>query len=365
MKSMDYKPPYEKIRDAIIDEYIKGASQAGEKLPSDRLLAEKYGVSIATVSKSVSALVSDGLVERRVGSGTYIRNDEGLLPSTGVYLGATFNSYTSPYLRFYVLLDNHLQTELAQDKGCLHYADMRIPVSQGQPLRALQTDIKAGRVNDLIVCRANAADFGWLEELPVRVIGFGVNFGHSVVHNNLGSFASISLKHLASVGCKKVGLISQVPHVKSVRVAEYANFYQAYDEGLLEYKLATKPEWFKVSKVDDSAVYKTGEMVAEEFGFASFKALWSSRSKPDGLVVYHDAVGLGVVKAAQKLGVKLGEDLQVVFHSHDENVWPELYVYPRVSYSINKIARCLIDKVGSKKRTTTLVEPHLVLPDSQ
>ena len=45
---------------------------ANAALPSERVLAEKLGVSRVTARKAIEALVADGLVERRHGSGNFI-----------------------------------------------------------------------------------------------------------------------------------------------------------------------------------------------------------------------------------------------------------------------------------------------------
>jgi len=46
--------------------------KVGDKLPSDGVLAERFGCSIATASKAVSLLAHDGLVERRPRAGTRV-----------------------------------------------------------------------------------------------------------------------------------------------------------------------------------------------------------------------------------------------------------------------------------------------------
>jgi DNA-binding GntR family transcriptional regulator len=45
--------------------------QPGDALPSVRELAERYGVSVATVSKAIARLKVSGEVQSRVGWGTF------------------------------------------------------------------------------------------------------------------------------------------------------------------------------------------------------------------------------------------------------------------------------------------------------
>lgn len=51
----------------------EGVWNPGEKIPPERAFAENVGVSRATVRQAVSALVQQGVLERRQGSGTFVR----------------------------------------------------------------------------------------------------------------------------------------------------------------------------------------------------------------------------------------------------------------------------------------------------
>jgi GntR family transcriptional regulator len=48
------------------------ASRVGDRLPSERELSLRWGVARMTVRAAMDALVAEGLVERRHGSGTYV-----------------------------------------------------------------------------------------------------------------------------------------------------------------------------------------------------------------------------------------------------------------------------------------------------
>ena len=56
----------ERLRDLI------ESARAGDRLPSERSLSERWGVARMTVRSATDALVAEGLVERRHGSGTYV-----------------------------------------------------------------------------------------------------------------------------------------------------------------------------------------------------------------------------------------------------------------------------------------------------
>ena len=60
---------YLSVRNEIAD----GRLSDGESLPGEQRLAESFGVSRVTVRRALQALVNDGLIERRAGSGTVVR----------------------------------------------------------------------------------------------------------------------------------------------------------------------------------------------------------------------------------------------------------------------------------------------------
>lgn len=64
---------YEEIASEISEKIRSGELKAGDRLPSERTLAEKYGVSRAVIRESLRALEMTGCVESRVGAGTRIR----------------------------------------------------------------------------------------------------------------------------------------------------------------------------------------------------------------------------------------------------------------------------------------------------
>ena len=64
------RPKGEQLQEIL--EGIVGALEPGALLPSERLLAERYGVARATVTQAIDDLVSRGLVYRVHGSGTFV-----------------------------------------------------------------------------------------------------------------------------------------------------------------------------------------------------------------------------------------------------------------------------------------------------
>ena len=63
---------YEQIVQQIEESILKGALKAGDQLPAERELAQRFGVSRTAVREAVKALAEKGLVESFSGRGTFI-----------------------------------------------------------------------------------------------------------------------------------------------------------------------------------------------------------------------------------------------------------------------------------------------------
>ncbi len=95
---------YEQIVQQIEDSILKGVLKAGDQLPAERELAQRFGVSRTAVREAVKALREKGLVEAYSGKGTFITNG------------------TSQAIR--QSLD--LMIRIGQNEGALHLAELRL-----------------------------------------------------------------------------------------------------------------------------------------------------------------------------------------------------------------------------------------------
>lgn len=75
-------PLYVQIGELLHREVAAGHYPVGERLPVEAELAAQLGVAVGTLRKALAKLESDGLLERRQGSGTYVRSS---LSSQSVY----------------------------------------------------------------------------------------------------------------------------------------------------------------------------------------------------------------------------------------------------------------------------------------
>lgn len=78
-----YKPLYSQIREVIHQRIVNSIYPVNCDLPSEKQLANEFGVSISTIRQAVGLLVDDGLLVRQQGKGTFVSQN----PLTIRFLG--------------------------------------------------------------------------------------------------------------------------------------------------------------------------------------------------------------------------------------------------------------------------------------
>ena len=75
MTQQGSSPKYEVIRQTLADGILSGQYPPGHRLPSESELVKTFAASRPTVNRALRELQLAGLIERRAGSGSYVRAD--------------------------------------------------------------------------------------------------------------------------------------------------------------------------------------------------------------------------------------------------------------------------------------------------
>ncbi len=104
-------PLYQTIAEAIKARIDAGDYKPGEKIPPIRSLTKRFGVTKATVHKAFERLKQQGIIENRVGSGSYVRFPDKIHAAPGAfdfrtdYLSEHFFPYLQAQTIFNALFD--------------------------------------------------------------------------------------------------------------------------------------------------------------------------------------------------------------------------------------------------------------------
>lgn len=75
-------PKYQQIIDFIKEKISNGEWPIGSKIPSQRVLAKRFEVNRSTIITALEELMADGLIEAKIGLGTYVANNTWTLLAT-------------------------------------------------------------------------------------------------------------------------------------------------------------------------------------------------------------------------------------------------------------------------------------------
>lgn len=70
------QPVYTQLAESLRQQILAGAYRPGERLPSEHMLVEMYGVSPMTVRRAINLLASQGIITTTRGSGTFVKEVE-------------------------------------------------------------------------------------------------------------------------------------------------------------------------------------------------------------------------------------------------------------------------------------------------
>lgn len=83
------------------EKIVRGKLRPGDRLPSFAELRAQHGIALSTIEKVLSALEKEELVERRPGSGTYVKQPRHhLTGNIGLIGSAAFQTQRSPYFTY-------------------------------------------------------------------------------------------------------------------------------------------------------------------------------------------------------------------------------------------------------------------------
>lgn len=76
--AVDRTPPYLQVVQHLREQILKGELRDGDKVPSVRQIAERWGIAQATAMRAIATLRADGIVESVTGVGTIVRTQNNL-----------------------------------------------------------------------------------------------------------------------------------------------------------------------------------------------------------------------------------------------------------------------------------------------
>lgn len=231
-------PKHAQVFETLKREIQSGRWKIGDRLPSEADLVQRFGHSRITVGRALRDLQSDGLVERRVGSGTFVRGQATgtalsfglLIPDLGetdIFEPMCQGMMRSPLARRHALLwgSTSGNTTSKADRAwqlCKHYIERQVA---GVFFAPLELESSPSDINHRIARAFTDARIP-IVLLDRTVSAYPEPSGYDVVGIDNRSAGFVAAEHLLSLGCTRVAFLA-APLAASTVDARQAGYREA------------------------------------------------------------------------------------------------------------------------------------------
>lgn len=331
---------------------IENFFEDGQRFFTEKELIGHLNVSQVTVRRAVYDLVRDGLLERRVAKGTFVRKRAGGAGTQTFEVAVHLADWDSSFLS--QLLGKILGACNSRHLGTNIFYSHQTGAMLGQEGQAWnQAEISAA------ILIANppdlAADLCRLYEglgKPVVTVDTKVPGGHShFVATDNQAVTKLGIDHLTSLGHKKICLLLNEPEAHN-NVMLRAKYFE--EEALKR-------------KARDWNIVRCGTKFWEDSYSKAYQIMPKVMElKPTAIFAFDDLGAWAALKWCSQHGLTVPGDVSVLGFANDK---PSTFTHPAlttIAHPIPEIASTAVDllTLPSKTRQTRLLQPTLVVRES-
>ena len=298
----DPKPLYKQIYQDIINRIQLGKLKVGDRLETQHELVKIYDVSLITVKKALSDLISEGILYARVGKGSFVaRRPSKIDHSKHLTIAYILKDLDNPYYRDMV---SSVESNLSENKcNMMLYSSDNQRDREEQKIRYF---IDMG-VSGLILGSMSHSPFTSSlitelqeKEFPCVMVSHTEDPSMCFVGTDQVNGGFIATEHLIKTGYSDIGYVN----------GEEGNLIgearkRGYIKALTEHNLPVNENYLYRIKVkgkrDD---YMSGYDVGMEFCKRS--------DRPRAMFIYNDLSALGFIDALDNFGLKVPEDVAII-----------------------------------------------------
>jgi DNA-binding LacI/PurR family transcriptional regulator len=349
-------PLYEQIENDIKAKILNGKLKVGDQVGSHQELSKEYNVSLITVKKALSDLISKGILFSRIGKGTYVAKKSGSLIRGHNTIGLVLRDLKQPFfslivqaveekaysLGYNVLLSSSSGRIEKEDAQISHFQNIGV---DGLIIASITLKYTATRkIRELHESNFPYIMVSYMHDQDIWHVG---------TNNEKGQY--IATEHLIKLGYKKIGYVN----------AEEGNLLamvrrQGFEKCFRDY--VRKPDeslFFQLEKEKDR--FKSGYEIGLKFN--------KLKNRPDALVFYNDLAALGFLEGAAEMGVKIPDDVAVVGFDDIERAKYGIPSLTTVHQPIDLIGEKAVEIIsrrieGKDNPVRTILEPRLVVRSS-
>jgi len=296
-------PKYQQVYSALRRDIQSGRLTHGDRLPSEAELVKQFGASRITVGRAVRDLQSAGLVERRAGSGTYVKGRDTaaalsfglLIPDLGeteIFEPICQGMMASPLAREHALIWGSVPgTDRSKEESawrlCRQYIDRRVSGVFFAPL-----ELTAGKddVNRRIAQALDSARVP-IVLLDRTVVPYPARGHHDLVGIDNRRAGYVITDHVLRLGARRVAFAARPNTAATVDARE-----AGYREALHAWNITPETAWVhRLDPEDADAVSALME-----------------HSSPDAIVCANDRTAAALMHTLLQRGYQIPSRVRLV-----------------------------------------------------
>ena len=339
-----YEKLADKLRNQIIGRELKG------KIPGIRELADRHSINFKTVNKAISLLVSEGLLYRLKGKGTYVVDTHSPVDGTR-HIGVLLLTFINPYFARLVQALQHI--------GMSGDASFHVNTTDSHP-DYLQKTILLYKKRGIqaIILQGHGIKkekhLSLIMNTDIPVIGSDTYLTDiDDVQPDVQAGAQMAVDHLLDTFGGSVAYVcgSHLPITQTER-------YRGYRDALLSKGIREDYQLIKQS----APTYKGG--------YEAVKQIIERGIQPRSFFLHNQAMAMGALSAITALGMKVPEDIALAGCDDSVDVEEMLVPITSIAFSFEETAAqilMLVDrriKNPSVKPMCVRIAPKLIIRES-
>jgi GntR family transcriptional regulator of arabinose operon len=302
VSEQESSPKYRIIRQSLFDAITSGEYQTGQRLPSESELVKKFDASRPTVNRALRELQLSGVIERRVGSGSYVRADASgrgytfglLIPELGrteIFEPICRGMAEAQHGSHHVLLwgssfGDAANIEQQASQACRQLIAKKV---SGVFFAPLELTPQKDAINRNVAESLDRAGIP-VVLLDRDLVSYPERSGYDLVGIDNRRAGYVVTKHLIRGGCRRIVFIGRPGSAPTVdaRIA-------GYKRAIAESKLENGPQVFRMDPGDQAQVKKILQRV-----------------KPEAFVCANDFTAANLLKTLNDLKVDVPGEVRMV-----------------------------------------------------
>jgi GntR family transcriptional regulator, arabinose operon transcriptional repressor len=294
-------PKYRQIYDALKQAITSGTYQRGQRLPSEAELVKTFGASRLTVNRALRELQLGGIIDRRVGSGSYVSGPASqgytfglLIPELGqteifepICRGMAELDLDEPHVLLWGKSPaNSQDVERLAHESCRQWIAKKVSGVFFAPLEYTgQKDVINARIAELF------EEAGIPLVLIDRdIVPYPERSRHDVVGIDNRRAAFVLTRHLLTSGCTRLVFVGRLESAPSC-IARSAGFRDAVVESGLDFRADC------IRHVDPADASDIRRIIKD--------------MRPDGIVCSNDFTAAHVMRVLEDLSLSVPDDVRV------------------------------------------------------